>query len=505
MKNLRKVIPYIFLIFGLLMFFYPILMDTQAMPGSLGDARLINYFLEHGYLWTRQAELHTSFWDMPFFYPFDNTLAFSDILLGGMIIYTPIRFFVDSPQTAMQIWLVVLNILNYVSFYLLARKIFKFGRWQSSISAFLFAFGLPRHTQLGHLQLLTQFYMIFSILAFANVKKSNSNLKNHLLFLTGYGLFVLQLYTSFYFGWFMVFGGTIALLIMLCFKSSRDKVIYVTKTYLKYILMYGFLSLGLLIPLVSHYLAVGSQFPWESEFLLRFCSFLYSESLLDKQIWNTRLIWENPFKLSKEAYTGIGFITTFFIFLGILKNKYRIQMLLFISIVVYFFWDILANKYLYHYFPGASAIRAGGRCIFLLLPVFCYGLGFLLQNIKSRILLILIIILCTFEQIPYKTGFNWTKSEHHARLAIYKFPAECKVIHFDMKHKGCFRNNMELDIMWKAMEETIYTANGYTGYHPRYINGSVPDNCNFVILDKNKKGDKYARRTAKHNRKKQQN
>ena len=98
----NKAVPILLLIVGLLFFCYPMILSYgDAMPGDLGDARFINYVLEHGWLYIQRQELHYDFWTLPFFYPNSNTLAYSDIMLGGMILYVPIRFFFKSPQTSL--------------------------------------------------------------------------------------------------------------------------------------------------------------------------------------------------------------------------------------------------------------------------------------------------------------------------------------------------------------------------------------------------------------------
>ncbi len=64
--------------------------DLSFIPGDIGDARLNNYFLEHGYKWlTGQVE---SFWNAPFFYPTIRTMSLSDNHLGVLPIYALFRF-----------------------------------------------------------------------------------------------------------------------------------------------------------------------------------------------------------------------------------------------------------------------------------------------------------------------------------------------------------------------------------------------------------------------------
>ena len=478
-KWLGKLSVVMLLLFGLVMFFYPMLINSSNMFGDLGDTRFVTYVLEHFYKWITHQGLHTSFWNMPMFYPYENTLAFSDVMLGGIPLYVPFRMLGVSPLGAMQACGMLAQTLNFVAFYFLMRKTFKFEYWISGAAAFLFAFGLPRHIQMCHVQLLFQFFMIFAILAFSKINAKNSNLKNHLLFLTTSLMFALQIYTSFYYGWFMIFGGTLALLIGLCFKNSRTAIIEFVKNFKKEILLYAVVTFVLLLPLGYHYLLVGGKFGWCNDFMLKPFSFLTSQSLFDSKLWNFQ------FKYNMEAWTGIGFLSTVLIFIGMWKSRCRWQLLLFTLFVVLFFFNIPMNRFIHYNFPGGTAIRAGGRCIFLLLPVFAYGVAVFLKKTSNQLIAIIFFMLIFAEQIPYESGFSWTKQEHYQRLSQYHIPQECKAFYYrTRKYMQDYDSIYDIDLMWKADEENKYTANGYSGFMPFYIEGSVPENCVFEIENK---------------------
>src|ERR1700678_2044596 len=67
---------------GVLMVHCPmILSGFWRIQTDLGDTRLINYLLEHGYRWATQRPGHLEFWNPPFFYPEKNAAAYSDVLL----------------------------------------------------------------------------------------------------------------------------------------------------------------------------------------------------------------------------------------------------------------------------------------------------------------------------------------------------------------------------------------------------------------------------------------
>src|SRR4051794_21035649 len=66
---------------GLLMAHHPMILSGLAgMQTDRGDTRLINYILEHSYLWLRSAPGHEQFWSPPFYYPAPNVAAYSDVL-----------------------------------------------------------------------------------------------------------------------------------------------------------------------------------------------------------------------------------------------------------------------------------------------------------------------------------------------------------------------------------------------------------------------------------------
>ena len=110
-KKLNFIYPILFLIFGLFIFFHPMFFDFSKMAGDLGDARLVSYLLDHGFLYLTGDNFHSSYFNIPFFYPYQNQLFYTDILFGGTILYVPIRLFVKNPFSAVQIWLILVSVL----------------------------------------------------------------------------------------------------------------------------------------------------------------------------------------------------------------------------------------------------------------------------------------------------------------------------------------------------------------------------------------------------------
>ncbi len=479
--NIKKIICIVsFLLIGLLIFFYPVIINQGLMPGDLGDARFINYVLEHSYQFIKGNPLHQGFWDMPMFYPLKNTLAFSDILLGGMIIYVPVRFFF-SPQTSLQVWLIIVCFLNYLSMYLLLKNILKFNSLSSSIGAFIFAFSLPRYSQIYHLQLYLQFFSVFSLICFFSLKKENTKLKNNILFLFGALLLALQFYSSFYLGWFLIFASVIFLVVFSFFKEKRLKIVDFIKFYKKEIITYSIFFLVAVFPMCYHYLTVGAQFEFFDFDNLKIKNFLDSESLIDI------LLFRSPVGDDCEQHMGIGYITTLFLIWGMFLYKEKRKYFLIFIISVILIFGFLPSRYLlYNLFPGASVIRAISRIILLFLLFYSVFIAKFVQNIKNKFLLFLTIALIIIEQIPVRHHFDWSKEEHIQRLNSLYIGKSCKIVTYQIQDKENFTDISDfilLDVIWLALKNNVYTTNGYSGYVPEKINsGNFDNQCRYVIV-----------------------
>ena len=112
--------------------------NLALIPGDLGDARFNNYVLEHFFQWlSGHVE---SYWDAPFFYPFQQVTAFSDNLLGSVIFYVPWRALGFDRETAFQLWIIIGYVLNYLSAAWVLRKM-NFKPVASGLGAFFSRLG----------------------------------------------------------------------------------------------------------------------------------------------------------------------------------------------------------------------------------------------------------------------------------------------------------------------------------------------------------------------------
>ncbi len=136
-------------------------------------------------------------WDAPFFYPYRDTLAYSEHLLGISLFTAPLQWLTGNPVLVFNVAMVASTALCAFGMFLLARELT--GRSDAAcVAAVIFACAPYRAAQIYHLQVLTSGWMPLTLLGL------------HLYFRTGQrralwlfgGAFVLQALSNGYFLYF---------------------------------------------------------------------------------------------------------------------------------------------------------------------------------------------------------------------------------------------------------------------------------------------------------------
>jgi hypothetical protein len=131
-----------------------------AGPGD--DARLNAWILA----WGADRMLHglRGFWSPPVFYPYENTLAYSENLLGISVFVAPAYWLSQSPILVYNAAFLLAYVLSAVGAYVLARELT--GRRDAAlVAAAAFAFAPYRWAQLAHLQVLSAGWLPLSLWA----------------------------------------------------------------------------------------------------------------------------------------------------------------------------------------------------------------------------------------------------------------------------------------------------------------------------------------------------
>ena len=196
---LSKGLPVVVFLLGLWYFCFRIMgFGMEYVPGDMGDSRFINYLLEHGYQWaTGNAD---SFWNAGFMFPYTDSIAFSDNMLGTMPFYAMWRVFGANQETSYQLWWVVICSLNYWSAYYVIKRWFK--RWDLAIiAAWIFAFTIFNLGQLNYMQMMIRFMV--PIVIYSGIRLvDTSSWKYFAIFSLG---IVYQFYGVIYTGFFLMY------------------------------------------------------------------------------------------------------------------------------------------------------------------------------------------------------------------------------------------------------------------------------------------------------------
>jgi hypothetical protein len=170
---------------------------TTALPANLGDPLLNAWTLAWGA--DRLAAGLAGFWDAPFFFPYGETLAHSEHLLGIAMLVAPIHWIAHNPVLTYNVAWLASFVHAAFGMYLLARALT--GRHDAAMVAALgFAFGQYRAAaQISHVQALFSGWMPLALLALHRYFATGSR---YAVF--GFaGAFVMQALSSMYFLYYL--------------------------------------------------------------------------------------------------------------------------------------------------------------------------------------------------------------------------------------------------------------------------------------------------------------
>ncbi len=504
-KVIRSVFVIALLLAGLFFFFRPTLTSGfLRMQSDVGDTMFNNYLLEHSFRTVFDNNYKASSWSPAFFYPQQEALVYADNLWGAAPIYWLARIF-SSPETSFQLWLIVITILNFLSFYLLARRL-RAESWVAGVGAFLFAFCLPRSAQLGHQQILIQFFSVlalWSLVSFIEIKK----FKYFILFL----VFVyLQVLAGIYLGWFLFLA--LAVMALVALSYYWDKKIFLLFFSIKAIIGWFFLFLSLAATFYPYYLIKQDIGPWSyvgvksmtprltSYFSVDSGSIFYDLYPASMKTAAAAL----PMPHEHRLFLGFFFIAWIGLSLVafiIIKRKQRFfnsakkgiydwppliivsagsfllisAISLYIPLIDFSFW-----RYIYEFVPGAGAIRAVSRIwtasyLFLfLLVVILVSEVYRRTELKAfKVILIIIGLLVCLEQINLSPSSFDKLAEKRIRqqLAqeITSLTSDNEISSFYVRWPEEEKANFydyQLKAMWTGMELGLPTINGYSGRTP---------------------------------------
>ena len=254
------VLPWLLLTVGLFSAFYPTLLSGfDRFQQDLGDPRLVNYVLEHGFRWVGRWPGHLSLWDPPFYFPAANVGALHDTLVTLGPLYWPWRVVGFRPDTAFQFFMLTVSVLNFWAAWLFMRRAMALSPTASAGAAFLFAFGNIRTARILHQQLMAGFLPVLALLALVMAFQAPHPKGRRRWLAAFFALWVCQMWGGFYWAWYLVLALCVAGVVALSGRSSRSAVLGVIKADFVYLAVFAAASAALVAPMILHHLAAAAQ------------------------------------------------------------------------------------------------------------------------------------------------------------------------------------------------------------------------------------------------------
>lgn len=472
-------LPVALALWGMGVAFGPMLASGLArMEVDPADTRHLNYVLEHDHLWlTGRAEL----WSPPFFFPERGVAAYTELLLGVAPLYSAWRLFGLAPDTAFQLWMLTVALLNFAAAWLLFRRALGFEPLAAGAGAFLVSFGNARLTELNHQHLLPHFFTFAAVYALARLLRGAGRPRLQVAGL--FAALVLQLYAGITLGWFLCFGLGVALAWALAFADTRRALAQRLLPAWPALAASAALSALALWPLLSAYVEAGRALgprSWaETSWYLP-----HAQSWLFLGPHNWLYGWMSELSLFTRlpgggARLGLGLFTTAAVVGAFVRWRdrpwLRVAGLTALTLVLLTTlyrgrvspWQLVAAAV-----PGADGIRAVGRIGLLLLLPAGAAVASLVQGVgapgrRRRWLGALIAALCVAEQ-GARVPDTYDKAQVRAEVArvAEAIPPGCRAFFYAPVGQPRFDEKTQLDAMWAGLQAGVPTANGYSSHSP---------------------------------------
>ena len=231
----RTTLPFVgCAVLGVLLAFHPVFVSGFAIvPGDRGDTIHFLTLLEHGWLWLSGGESAPAFWSPPIGFPRAGALAHGDVMITFAPFYATWRALGADPETALQLFYLSVPIANYTAMFALLRRFGASDALGAGLGAGVFAFSSALMAQLGHPQLLPQFFVLGALgaaLSFfetssATTVRTGSSRAERIAIAGFLGCLCLQLWGSFYLGYFVVLVSAVALAIGLARSETRPDLL----------------------------------------------------------------------------------------------------------------------------------------------------------------------------------------------------------------------------------------------------------------------------------------
>ena len=498
-------------------FFFRNVLFNDFLISDRGDGRLTMLITEHWYRFCCGLEKIN---DLGIFYPAENTLAYSDMLLGYGIIHSFFRFCGLDMFISYKITLILVHLLGVFTLFYFLNKVLKLDYFWSFFGTSAFSFSCTYANQFCHTQLnAICFIPLFLIFFVRAIQNFDNRLKKNIYMYSAIFVVILTLYTAWYIFFFsalFLFVFIVVGLLFCCLKKIDIKNIIKKLGF--DIIGYIIATVLLVIPFVMAEIPIIKMSGGRSyNGIVQFIGIVYSYIYTSNSICDVFLKPLYKFLPSHEIRMGFSLILfilfiicTIFLFKNNKEKSPIIYKILSITLIICLLFPIKLPfigfslwYFVYKYFTGGTSIRAVGRfLLFLSLPmaIITSILGNLFWNIKKidyKKYLFTMSILCIFLFVSNINivGINshWTKKQEFSFLnSVPTPPKDCKLFfikNFSIDRKYRYPKNWvnwangNLDAHEIACKYNLKTINGYSGVHPKGYRVNFYDSEGLFLYD----------------------
>ena len=517
--NLPVIFVLIYFVIASIYITYPLLLHMSDNISGLGDQLYINWILN----WNIYSFTHdmANILNTNIFYPYHNTLAYSDIYITMSIIsFLPTKI-IGQPAVAYN-FAVLFSFITLGFFtYLLCLYITK-NHFASIAGGTLMAFSTYTLMEIEHLQIISMGWVSLSVLYFLKFldKRSYKYLAFSCLF------FVFQIYNSFLPAYFIVFSCLIITILYFLKRKISVKDINIKKIFL----ILGFTIL-ISIPVIIPYYSVSNQFNYVRDIResIRFANrpeytfYPGDRTKLYSFLINT-FYKDNKGPYLYDGYIGLAFLVlSLFSIINRIISKKKNWFLFDTFLIAAVFGFILSlgpalqwggrviklpfiiplpYALFYFIFPGFKGFRDSSRWEMLFIFTFVVCISIFLSNfyknksnLKIYLLTLLIIFTVLFEfnfpfvnfKIPLKEQFPKMYS-YIKTLPKNAVIAQLPIYNWDTFLSGPYPENIREYYYTLTFPKTI---NGTAGFDPppwqnniRFLIVNFPNDSSISLLQK---------------------
>lgn len=479
-------------------FFHNILFNDQLIGGRI-DSKLNTFFIEH---WFQVFCGNETWTELDCFYPATHVISYSDMMLGFSFPYILFRMLGMNMYLAMKWTMVFVHAAGSFGMYFLMRRCAKTAVVPAMLSVVAFSLSNSYYFIMVNVQMVyISTLPLLLILVYCYC--THLEQKNRFLYgLAAIALFALQFYTAFYVGYLFALMLMICLPVVLAAMCVGRKqrwclcILENIKRRWKDGVFFLLCLAVLMMPFVWLYLPTlertgGRDWAAVAAFIPGIKQAL-GLAEADKTLMLAQHLDESKFNLTLgiPLVDLLIFGILFFVFLWkycVKKQKISgglkaLIICLCILVIVSF---PLAVQYrgfspwylIYHFVPGASAIRAVPRWYNLLTFPLAVVMGLLLQNVLAQgtrnvgKMIAVVFTAVIFCSNHFEGGIcsDWSVGEEEVFISnITSPPEDCDIMYLTDTGQTSEKveGELQMDAWTIAKYFDIHTINGYSGQEP---------------------------------------